>query len=51
MSSRICLVSVIGIFEYILVMSSDASLNVGGFGVFFQILNKFSGIFYIKGVW
>jgi hypothetical protein len=36
-SSKICLVSLIGIFEYILVMSREASVKVGNIGVCFKL--------------
>ena len=36
MSSRICFVSLTGILEYILVISSDANLDVGVIGVCFS---------------
>jgi hypothetical protein len=35
-SARICFVSVIGMFEYMLVMSSDVKAKYGSIGVYFR---------------
>jgi hypothetical protein len=36
-SSKICLVSIIGIFEYMLVMSREANVKVSDIGVCFKL--------------
>ena len=48
MSSIICSGYVIGMFEYMLVMSSDGKRGVLGFLSDFE---KFDGVFCVEGVW